>query len=32
MHRSTVPTPVIGAQHDMMDPKYMRAMAKKLPQ
>jgi len=27
-----VPTLVIGAQHDTMDPAYMAAMAKKLPQ
>lgn len=32
LHRITVPTLVIGAQYDTMDPKYMRAMAKKLPQ
>jgi proline iminopeptidase len=31
LHRITVPTLVIGAQHDTMDPKYMAGMAKKLP-
>ncbi len=31
MHRIAVPTLVIGAQHDTMDPKYMQSMAKKLP-
>jgi len=29
--RIEVPTLVIGAQHDTMDPAYMRAMAEKLP-
>jgi proline iminopeptidase len=28
----TVPTLVIGAQHDTMDPEYLRAMAQRLPQ
>ena len=31
LHRITVPTLVIGAQYDTMDPKYMAGMAKKLP-
>lgn len=31
LHRITVPTLVIGAQYDTMDPKYMASMAKKLP-
>ncbi|WEN14448.1 proline iminopeptidase-family hydrolase [Rhodanobacter sp. AS-Z3] len=31
LQRITVPTLVIGAQHDTMDPKYMQGMAKKLP-
>lgn len=31
LHRITVPTLVIAAQHDTMDPAYMAAMAKKLP-
>ena len=31
LHRITVPTLVIGAQHDTMDPKYMAGIAKKLP-
>ena len=31
LHRITVPTLAIGAQHDTMDPKYMEGMAKKLP-
>ena len=31
LQRITVPTLVIGAQHDTMDPKYMAGMAKKLP-
>ncbi|MEO8998751.1 MAG: proline iminopeptidase, partial [Rhodanobacter sp.] len=31
LHRITVPTLVIGAQHDTMDPKYMTGMAKNLP-
>jgi proline iminopeptidase len=31
LHRIEVPTLVIGAQHDTMDPAYMAAMAKKLP-
>ena len=31
LHRITVPTLVIGAQYDTMDPAYMAAMAKKLP-
>ena len=30
LHRITVPTLVIGAQYDTMDPKYMAGMAKKL--
>jgi proline iminopeptidase len=29
--RIETPTLVIGAQHDTMDPAYMRAMAEKLP-
>ena len=32
LHRIRVPTLVIGAQYDTMDPAYMAAMAKKLPQ
>ncbi|WP_266169433.1 proline iminopeptidase-family hydrolase [Dyella subtropica] len=32
LHRIAVPTLVIGAQYDTMDPAYMAAMAKKLPQ
>jgi proline iminopeptidase len=31
LHRINVPTLVIGARYDTMDPNYMRAMAKKLP-
>jgi len=31
LHRITVPTLVIGAQYDTMDPAYMAGMAKKLP-
>ncbi|TPG45620.1 alpha/beta fold hydrolase [Rhodanobacter glycinis] len=31
LHRITVPTLVIGAQYDTMDPKYMAGMANKLP-
>lgn len=31
LHRITVPTLVIGARYDTMDPAYMAAMAKKLP-
>ena len=31
LRRITVPTLVIGAQYDTMDPKYMASMAKKLP-
>jgi len=31
LHRITVPTLVIGATYDTMDPKYMAGMAKKLP-
>ena len=31
LHRITVPTLVIGAQYDTMDPKYMAGMARKLP-
>lgn len=32
LHRIAVPTLVIGARYDTMDPAYMAAMAKKLPQ
>jgi proline iminopeptidase len=32
LQRITVPTLVIGAQHDTMDPAWMRMMASKLPQ
>ncbi len=32
LHRITVPTLVIAGRYDTMDPKYMQAMAKKLPQ
>lgn len=31
LHKITVPTLVIGAQHDTMDPRYMKSMAAKLP-
>ena len=31
LHRITVPTLVIGAQYDTMDPAYMAQMAKRLP-
>jgi proline iminopeptidase len=31
LHRITVPTLVIGATHDTMDPKWMAAMARRLP-
>ncbi|HET6555110.1 MAG TPA: proline iminopeptidase-family hydrolase [Dyella sp.] len=31
LHRITVPTLVIGAQYDTMDPRYMKAMAARLP-
>ena len=31
LHRITVPTLVIGAGHDTMDPAWMRAMAQRLP-
>jgi proline iminopeptidase len=31
LHRITVPTLVIGAAHDTMDPEWMRAMARRLP-
>jgi proline iminopeptidase len=31
LHRITVPTLVIGARHDTMDPEWMRAMAGRLP-
>lgn len=31
LHRITVPTLVIGARYDTMDPAYMAGMAKKLP-
>ena len=31
LHEITVPTLVIGAQYDTMDPRYMKAMAAKLP-
>ena len=31
LHRITVPTLVIGARHDTMDPDWMRAMASRLP-
>ncbi|WP_158886094.1 proline iminopeptidase-family hydrolase [Rhodanobacter sp. L36] len=31
LHRITVPTLVIGARYDTMDPAYMASMAKKLP-
>ena len=31
LHRITVPTLVIAAAHDTMDPRYMAQMAKKLP-
>jgi proline iminopeptidase len=31
LHRITVPTLVIGARHDTMDPAWMRAMAGRLP-
>ncbi len=31
LHRITVPTLVIGARYDTMDPDYMAGMAKKLP-
>jgi len=31
LHRITVPTLVIGATYDTMDPSYMAAMARKLP-
>ncbi len=31
LHRITVPTLVIGAHYDTMDPKYMARMAKQLP-
>ena len=31
LHRITVPTLVIGAGHDTMDPAWMRAMAARLP-
>jgi len=32
LHRIEVPTLVIGAQHDTMDPAHMRMMADRLPQ
>jgi proline iminopeptidase len=32
LHRIRVPTLTIGAGHDTMDPKYMAAMARELPQ
>jgi proline iminopeptidase len=31
LHRITVPTLTIGARHDTMDPRHMRAMADELP-
>ena len=31
LHRITVPTLVIGARYDTMDPNWMRAMANRLP-
>jgi proline iminopeptidase len=31
LHRITVPTLVIGAGHDTMDPKHMEWMAKQMP-
>lgn len=31
LHRITVPTLVIGARHDTMDPEWMRAMSRRLP-
>lgn len=31
LHRITVPTLVIGASHDTMDPKWMEAMSRRLP-
>lgn len=31
LHRITVPTLVIGARYDTMDPEWMRAMARRLP-
>ena len=31
LHRIEVPTLVIGARHDTMDPEYLRSMANKLP-
>jgi proline iminopeptidase len=31
LHRITVPTLVIGARYDTMDPKWMEAMAHRLP-
>jgi proline iminopeptidase len=31
LHRITVPTLVIGAQYDTMDPSYMEQMSKRLP-
>jgi proline iminopeptidase len=31
LHRIGVPTLVIGAAYDTMDPEWMRAMAKRLP-
>ncbi|MGZ8281454.1 MAG: alpha/beta fold hydrolase, partial [Allosphingosinicella sp.] len=31
LHRINVPTLVIGARHDTMDPEWMRAMAARLP-
>jgi proline iminopeptidase len=31
LHRIKVPTLVIGANHDTMDPAWMRAMARRLP-